>query len=348
MFHKVILYGFTKDYYDVTGAKDKKIEFHCLGDRLPKGISIPELILRPIILFLLLLKILTYQKYDIVHIQGHLPLFFLLLPLLKFKRKKICWSLHDVDIRPSFLGIRGKLESFYFSALTQLAIVSRSVDAIIVLGSLLKENLTMKGVAQEKIHVIPHFDYRYLLKYDFKASNDYVLIFGRIMKYKGIETFVDAAKIVHDHGYKKCQFLIAGKWSDPSYLPKIMTEDMKFIQLRDETIPISEIPHIFGRAIVVVLPYTTASQSGVLPLAYTFSKPVIASNVGSLGEFVEHGKTGYLFEPGNSKQLANYIIDLLDDNSKCMEMGRNGYKKMVKEMSLEKCVDEINKIYETV
>jgi len=348
MFHKVILYGFTKDYYDVMEAKDKKIEFHCLSDKLPKGISIPDLILRPIILFILLLKILTYQQYDIVHIQGHLPLFFLLLPLLKFKRKKICWSLHAVDIGPSFLGIRGKLEPLYMSTLTQLSIVSRSVDAIIVLGSLLKENLTSKGVAQEKIHVIPHFDYRYLLKYDFKTSNDYVLIFGRIMQYKGIETFIDAAKIVHVQRKKKCQFLIAGKWSDPSYLSKIMAEDVKFIQLRNETIPISEISSIFGRAIVVVLPYTTASQSGVLPLAYTFSKPVIVSNVGSVGEFVEHGKTGFVFEPGNSKQLANYIIDLLENNSKCIEMGRNGYEKLVKEMSLEKCVDEINKIYETI
>ena len=96
------------------------------------------------------------------------------------------------------------------------------------------------------------------------------------------------------------------------------------------------------------MPYTTAFQysvSGIIPLAYTFSKPVIVSNVGSLVEYVDHGNTGFVFESGNSEQLADYIIELLEDNNKCIEMGKSGYEKMMKEMSLEKCCETINGLY---
>jgi hypothetical protein len=47
--------------------------------------------------------------------------------------------------------------------------------------------------------------------------------------------------------------------------------------------------------------------------------------------------TGFIFESGNSAQLAEYIIKLIEDNSKCIEMGRNAYQKMLHEMSLEEC-----------
>jgi glycosyltransferase involved in cell wall biosynthesis len=60
---------------------------------------------------------------------------------------------------------------------------------------------------------------------------------------------------------------------------------------------------------------------------------------------VDHGKTGFIFEAGNSSQLADYIIQLLKDESKCLEMGKRGYEKMMEEMSLERCCSIINAIY---
>ena len=54
----------------------------------------------------------------------------------------------------------------------------------------------------------------------------------------------------------------------------------------------------------------------MIPLSYTFAKPVIESNVLSVTECVEHGKTSLNFDVNYSKQLANYIIDLFENNSK--------------------------------
>ena len=86
----------------------------------------------------------------------------------------------------------------------------------------------------------------------------------------------------------------------------------------------------------------------MIPLSYTFAKPVIVSNVPSLVEYVDNGKTGLIFEVNDSKQLANCMIDLIENNSKCLEMGQTAYQKMVKEMSLDVCCKRINDIYNNI
>jgi glycosyltransferase involved in cell wall biosynthesis len=178
------------------------------------------------------------------------------------------------------------------------------------------------------------------------SSKNYLLLFGRIKPYKGIDVLINAAKIVRgkidDDNFV---VLIAGK-GDPSYFENLLTkEEYQYIHIYNKFIPNYQISDLFSKARFVVLPYADASQSGVIPLAYTFSKPVIVSNVGSLAEYVEHGKTGFIFEAGNSLQLADYIIELFKDKSKCLEMGKRGYQKMMEEMSLERCCSIINAIY---
>lgn len=86
----------------------------------------------------------------------------------------------------------------------------------------------------------------------------------------------------------------------------------------------------------------------MIPLSYTFAKSAIVSNVRSFAEYVERGKTGLIFEVNDTKQLANCIIDLIENNSKCLEMGQSAYQKLVKEMSLDVCCKIINDIYNNI
>ena len=101
-------------------------------------------------------------------------------------------------------------------------------------------------------------------------------------------------------------------------------------------IPDDQVAHLFERAAVIVLPYTDASQSGVIPVAYSFKKPVIASSVGSLPEVVDDGKTGFIIPPHNSERLAESAIILLSDEKLRKEMGENAYKKMKQELSWDR------------
>ena len=359
-YRDVILYGFSSEDYFVTGAAtQKRIEFYDIRKKLPKGKSTLKIISESVLLFFILFKAFTKSGYDIVHIQGYLPMFFFFIPMLKLRRKKIFWTVHDVNFRPTNAGIRGKLDFIYTETVTETSILRKFSDMIIVHGYLLKNQLCAKGVNDKKIRVIPHFDYRYLLN-DRKQGNSkinnglwtiptgYVLFFGRISPYKGLELLVKASRIVKNTIGYEFILLIAGEGDISSLKNHMSEEDYAYIHIINKRIPYKQIPNLFNGAKLVILPYIDASQSGVIPLAYTFSKPVIVSNVGSLTEYVEHGKTGLIFESNNTEQLVNYIIELIKNKEFCIQMGNNAKRKLLNEMSLELCCDKLNNLYNTV
>jgi glycosyltransferase involved in cell wall biosynthesis len=70
----------------------------------------------------------------------------------------------------------------------------------------------------------------------------------------------------------------------------------------------------FSAADVVMLPYISATQSGIAQIAYNFNKPVIATNVGGLGEVVHDNVTGFVVEPNNADAIANAVRRYFDEN----------------------------------
>jgi len=370
-YQRVILYGLSKDDFLATGESyGKKIEFHSLDSMLPKGNSIPVIIIKSLFLFFTLLIGLIDRNYDIVHVQGHLPTFFLLIPLIKLKRKKIVWTVHDVELLPSSAGLRGKLDVLYTKLISQPWILGKYSNVIIVHALSLKQKLTLKKIDAKKIHVVPHLDYNYLLQYSFEKQNDpindsksstdpkplpkeYALFFGNILPWKGLGTLMEATKIILDRNGKKFPLVIAGTpYSGyQSYYHDLLKDIHEQVHVINKYIQSCEIPKIIKNSAFLILPYTDEFQnsvSGVIPLAYTFSKPVIVSNLGSLTEYVEDGKTGFIIEAGNSEQLAIRIMELSTNRDLCVTMGQNANEKLSKEMSLEICSEMINMIYENI
>ena len=357
-YRDIILYGFSSEEYNVTGAAtQKRIKFYNIREKLSNESSTSKIILEPLVLFFILFKAFTKSGYDIVHVQGYLPIFFFFIPWLKLTRKKIFWTVHDVNFRTTNPGVRGKLDFAYTVTISEPSLLAKYADTIIVHGNLLKNQLFAKGTNDKKIHVIPHFDYGYLLndrqQVDAKLTEenlhtDYVLFFGRIAPYKGLELLVNASRIVKMKMGHEFILLIAGE-GDISLLKNHMSDDdYAYIHILNKRVPNQEIPSLFKGAKFLILPYVDASQSGVIPLAYTFSKPVIVSNVGSLSEYVEHGKTGLIFEPSNTEQLSKYILDLAKNSELCEQMGINANRKLLNEMSLELCCDKLNHLYNTI
>ncbi len=86
---------------------------------------------------------------------------------------------------------------------------------------------------------------------------------------------------------------------------------------------------------VVVLPYTHATQSGVIPLAYAFAKPVVATNVGCLDEQVIDGKTGILVPSHDPIALANALIKILNNKIEIKKMGIYAHKYMQENLTWE-------------
>jgi len=73
---------------------------------------------------------------------------------------------------------------------------------------------------------------------------------------------------------------------------------------------------MFRAASVIVCPYLDASQSGVVLTAYAFERPVVASEVGGLGDYVIPDHTGLLVGPGDAPALARALTEILTDHPK--------------------------------
>lgn len=139
---------------------------------------------------------------------------------------------------------------------------------------------------------------------------NYLLFFGFIRKYKGLDILLEAIadKRIQDLGIK---LIIAGEYYDKpdDYKALIKKHDLEnaLIQAND-FIPDSEVNLYFSACDMVVQTYKSATQSGVTQVAYYYNKPMLVTNVGGLAELVPHEKVGYVTDV-DVKQISDSIVD---------------------------------------
>lgn len=138
-----------------------------------------------------------------------------------------------------------------------------------------------------------------------------VLYFGFIRNYKGLDLLIKAFGSLDD----SYELVIAGEvYGDFSGYEKLIeqTGTAKRVKLIIRYIEEKEIPVFFSAADVCVLPYRTATQSGIIGMAYHFNLPVIATNVGGLAEMIEDEKTGLIIDSPSSIMMSAKIREFFD------------------------------------
>ena len=136
-----------------------------------------------------------------------------------------------------------------------------------------------------------------------------LLFFGLVRAYKGLDVLAEAMRLLNGEDV----FLtVAGEWWSKDAELRRAIRETKTIELIDRYVPEPEAADLFSRADVVVLPYRTASASGVVSLAYHYGKPVIASRVGGLPDVVADGSSGRLVPPGDARALAEAIREFVN------------------------------------
>jgi glycosyltransferase involved in cell wall biosynthesis len=170
-----------------------------------------------------------------------------------------------------------------------------------------------------------------------------LLFFGRIEQYKGLRYFIDAVKVLNAHGVS-VKGIIAGTGHDLEQYRSGIEADGAF-ELIDRYIGDDEIPSLFGRANVVVLPYTDATQSGVVAMALRYGRPVVATDVGSIGEVVRDGYNGLLVPPRDVSALTNAIQQLVQNQGLAASMARNATQLATTELSWETIADSTVEAY---
>jgi glycosyltransferase involved in cell wall biosynthesis len=196
----------------------------------------------------------------------------------------------------------------------------RYADGFIVQSDAVEQDL-LKLLPEAKYRKVPHPVYEIFgpsigkeaarKKLGLTASN-VILFFGYVRAYKGLMTLIDAMARLPG-----VLLLVVGEFYDSEEKYRRHVADTGVdsrVRFYSEYIPNDQVVDYFCASDVVVLPYLSATQSGITQIAYNFDKPVIATDVGGLAEVVIHEKTGLVVEPGNPASLADAIRRFYADN----------------------------------
>ena len=148
-----------------------------------------------------------------------------------------------------------------------------------------------------------------------KPENQYMLFFGLVRAYKGLDLLLDAFGKVKDQ-LPNLQLIIAGEFyeDEDKYRAQIANNGLTDrVIIKNEFIADADLRKYFGAADLIVQPYKSATQSGVTQVAFHFEKPMLVTNVGGLGEIVHDHKMGYAVEP-NAEAIAQALTDYYTHN----------------------------------
>lgn len=253
------------------------------------------------------------EEFDFVFFTDNSNFSTRVIPLLKTAMKAV--TIHDVYAHSSYSGMTERLKLAILEK--RMKSVLKAADAVVLLSNNSFESFIERyhGYDAKAVkmnlgaHVpdigtsVPPFEL------DAEKWNNYLLFFGRIDKYKGVPNLVEA----YSSSAKKLRLVVAGR-NLGLKLPEL--DGSEGIVTLYRFVSNEEMVWLFEHAKFCVLPYTDATQSGVLPIAYKFKVPVIASDVAGLNEFVVDGKTGFLVPAGDVVSLEEAIemcYDMTDE-----------------------------------
>ena len=153
-----------------------------------------------------------------------------------------------------------------------------------------------------------------------KKKEKYILFFGRISPYKGIEYLLKAMEIVHKK-HPDVKVIIAG--SGKMYFDVSKYENLDYVEIRNRFIELDELADLIRGALFTVCPYIDATQSGVVYSSFALNTPVIATKVGGLPEMIDDGETGIIVPPKDVNALASAILSYLNNSELLKKMNKN-------------------------
>lgn len=232
------------------------------------------------------------------------------------------------NVRPLNRWSAGEL---YVSSRPTLELLRRlypSFDLVFVHGE--RNKLEFEATwPSTRLAVIPHGDER-LFTDDPPppAEEARILFFGAWSKMKGLPVLMQAFDELATRN-PDARLTIAGPSVDQEGESERVlawaAERTERVETLPGYVPIEEVKSLFARARVVVLPYVTSSQSGVVHLAMTMRRAVVVTDVGGLPEAVADGVSGLVVPPRDPKALADALERVIDDPDLAERLGAAGH-----------------------
>jgi glycogen synthase len=226
--------------------------------------------------------------------------------------------------------------------------VARRAAAIVVICEGLKQELLARGIAESKITVVVNALPEAI--FDLPASSDVEELrvslglegarvlgyFGTFFQWEGVDALIKALPKVIS-AIPEVKLVLAGGGLQQQALCDLVDE----MELERNVVFAGRIPHadiakFYGLADLMVYPRVsnrlTEMVTPLKPLeAMAQRVPIVASYIGGHAELIEHGKTGYLYEPGNLEAMAAAIVSVLESESTRAEMAERAWRKVAAE-----------------
>lgn len=238
-----------------------------------------------------LIKKIRKEKFDVIYFES---LHVWNLPIMMFSGSACTYQVihevipHEGDKQVKMVDLMNK------------AVVKLSDNIVLRNKKYIDELVERYGIEKERVHYLELW--RRFPKFTEPRYTKRVLFFGRINPYKGVDNLLEIAKLCPE-----IHFDVIGR-VDPQ-MQGIVDELKKLpnVFLNNNYVSDDEMKEAFINADWVILPYNSASQSGVIIDAYKYSRPVIAFDVGAISEQVEDGISGFLIENKENQLFAKKL-----------------------------------------
>ena len=238
-----------------------------------------------------LIRKIRKEKFDVIYFES---LHVWNLPIMMFSGSACTYQVihevipHEGDKQVKMVDLMNK------------AVVKLSDNIVLRNKKYIDELVERYGIEKERVHYLELW--RRFPKFTEPRYTKRVLFFGRINPYKGVDNLLEIAKLCPE-----IHFDVIGR-VDPQ-MQGIVDELKKLpnVFLNNNYVSDDEMKEAFINADWVILPYNSASQSGVIIDAYKYSRPVIAFDVGAITEQVEDGISGFLIENKENQLFAKKL-----------------------------------------
>ena len=290
-----------------------------------------------LLLFCKVFKFLKSTAPDIIHITFvPISLWF----ILYLFRKKLALTLHDPFLHSGKSTFRKELcRRIAFKLIHRIIILNKTQ---------LKEFCKYYKYPTEYVTLSSLGSYDCMNLYNSSASliqGEYILFFGYISIYKGVEHLLEAFQVVQQ-SYPNLKLVIAG--AGQLYFPEHLYKDNPNIIIINRFITMEELSVLLKKCLFSVCPYNDATQSGVVQTAFSMSTPLIVTDVGALSEAVKDYETGLVVQPHSPQKLSEAILYLLDNPHLLAQMRNNIETKWKPSMSWDLRVQDYFSCYKKI
>lgn len=262
-----------------------------------------------------LIKKIRKEKFDVIYFES---LHVWNLPIMMFSGSACTYQVihevipHEGDKQVKMVDLMNK------------AVVKLSDNIVLRNKKYIDELVERYGIEKERVHYLELW--RRFPKFTEPRYTKRVLFFGRINPYKGVDNLLEIAKLcpeIHFDVIGRVDSQMQGIVDELKKLPNVF--------LNNNYVSDDEMKEAFINADWVILPYNSASQSGVIIDAYKYSRPVIAFDVGAITEQVEDSVSGILIRGKDNRRFAaelKYVVceDFVLDKA-CIDAYAFGIKK---------------------